>query len=135
MSRLFRKKYRWDAAIVNDLVSCRQYLDGKAPQDNQKFVIEILNKAIRYSLQHHPFFKSAIAIDEADRSGGKVIDLKIGRENWLGVQVVIDQLRAMNESDLMQFAVQHYLEIVKSRRSLPEDSSYKLEESAGQLQT
>jgi hypothetical protein len=135
MSKFFRKKYRWDGDVVNELVSCRQFVGGSAPKENDKFVVEVLNKAIRYTLHNHPFFKSATEIDEADRSYGKVIDLKISRESWLGVQVVIDQMRAMDESDLLQFCVKHYLEIVKARRALPEDAAYRLEENAPQLQT
>jgi hypothetical protein len=135
MSKFFRRKYRWDGDVVNELLSCRQFLDGTAPKDNQKFVVEVLNRAVRYTLHNHPFFKAITEVDEADRTYGKVIDLKISRESWLGVQSKIDEMRAMSESDLLQFCVKHYLEIVKTRRALPEDAAYRLEENAPQLQT
>lgn len=135
MSKFFRKKFRWDADVANELSSCRQFVGGSAPRENDKFVVEVLNKAIRYALHNHSFFKSATEIDEADRTYGKVIDLKISRENWLGVQVVIDQMRAMSESDLMQFAVKHYLEVVKARRALPEDAEYQLDGTVDQIRT
>ena len=133
MSRFFRKKYRWDGDVVNELLSCRQFVDGTAPKDNTKFVVEVLNRAVRYTLHNHPFFKAITEVDEADRTYGKVVNLKISRESWLGVQEKIDQMRAMGESDLLQFCVKEYLEIVKARRSLPEDSEYRLDETVPPL--
>jgi hypothetical protein len=133
MSKFFRKKYRWDGDVVNELLSCRQFVDGTAPKDNQKFVIEVLNRAIRYTLHSHPFFKAITEVDGADRTYGKVIDLKISRESWLGVQEKIDQMRAMGESDLLQFCVKEYLEVVKARRALPEDAEYRLDETVTQI--
>jgi hypothetical protein len=134
MARLFRKKYRWDPDVVNELLSCRQFLDGTAPKDNQKFVVEVLNRAVHYTLRNHPFFKAVSEVDGTDRSCGKVIEVKVSRESWLGVQEKIDQMRCMNESDLLQFCVKHYLEFVKTRRALPEDVAYRLEESVEQVQ-
>ena len=135
MARLFRKKYRWDADVVNELLSCRQFLGGVAPTDNQKFVVEVLNRAVRHTLRNHPFFKSVSEVDEADRTYGKNIEVRVSRENWLGVQEKIDQMRCMNESDLLQFCVKYYIGIVKTRKALPEDAAYNLEENIAQLQT
>ena len=135
MSRFFRKRYRWDGDVVNELLSCRQFVGGTAPSDNNKFVVEVLNRAVRYTLHNHPFFRAVTEVDEADRTYGKVIDLKISRESWLGVQEKIDQMRCMDESDLLQFCVKYYIGIVKTRRSLPEDAPVRLEESIAQLQT
>jgi hypothetical protein len=133
MSKFFRKKYRWDGDVVNELLSCRQFVGGTAPKDNNKFVVEVLNRAVRYTLHNHPFFKAITEVDEADRTYGKVIDLKISRESWLGVQEKIDQMRAMGESDLLQFCVRHYLPYVKSMRALPDDPEFHLEEETQQF--
>jgi len=133
MSRFFRKKFRWDADTVNELLSCRQFLDGAAPKDNQKFVVEVLNRAVRHTLNNHPFFKAITEIDMDDRSLGKIIDLRISRESWLGVQEKINQMKAMGESDLLQFCVKHYLPHLKSMRALPDDPEFHLEEETQQF--
>jgi hypothetical protein len=113
---------------VNELSSCRQLLGGKAPADNARFQVEIVNRAVRYALSNFPFFKSVSEIDETDRTYGKVIEIKVSRENWRSIRDKLDQMAAMNESDLLQFCLKGYLKQLQSMRALPDDPEFHLEE-------
>jgi hypothetical protein len=128
MFRWLTKKYRWDRDVVNELVSCRQFLDGAVHKDNDRFVVEVLNRAVRYTLRNHPFFKSISEVDGADRAFGKVIEVRVSRENWHSIRDKLDQMAAMDESDLLQFCVKHYLPYLKSMRALPDDPEFHFEE-------
>jgi hypothetical protein len=131
----FKKKWTWDKDVVNSLSSCRQYLDGKAPPDNARFQVEVTNRAIEHTLNNHPFFETLAQIDKANRLYGKRVEVEISAENWLALQKTMDSISRMNEGDLAQFCVEYYLSIVKSLRTLPEDTAYGLEESVAQLRT
>lgn len=118
----FKKKFNWDKDVVNDLSSCRQYLDGKAPADNAKFQVYVTNQAIEHTLSTHPFFKTLAQIDNSNRLYGKRVEVEISAENWMALQKTMDTIARMNEGDLAQFCVEHYLSIVKSLRMLPEEN-------------
>ena len=113
---------------MNELSSCRQLLGGKAPTDNARFQVEIVNRAVRYALSNLAFFKSVSEIDETDRTYGKVVEVRVSRENWKSIRDKLDQMAAMNESDLLQYCVKGYLKQLQSMRALPDDSQFHLEE-------
>jgi hypothetical protein len=133
MFRWLTKKYRWDRDVVNGVSSCRRYLAGKAPEDNARFQVEIINRAIHYALSNFPFFKSVSEIDESDRSFGKIIVVRVSRENWRSIRNKLDQMAAMNESDLLQYCVRGYLKQLESLRALPDDPEFRLEEETQQF--
>jgi len=120
-SKVLEKCYQLDRTVANEFRSCRQYLNGQAPKDNGQLMFEVLNKAVRYTLERSPLMHEMMRMANGDRTDGTTkLELSITTENWDLVQNVMKAMTVrLDEGDVLEYCLKFYLQEIKLKRCLP----------------
>jgi len=120
-SRFLEKVFQLDRNLANEFRSCRQFLNGEAPKDNNELMHQVLNKAIPYTLSHSPLMLGLVGMSEGARTNGTAkVHMSITPENWDAVQKTLKVPKLMlDEGDMIAYCLKFYMAEVKLKRCLP----------------
>jgi hypothetical protein len=119
-SQVLEKCYRLDADVAHEFLSCRQFLNGKAPTDNLALTFEVLNRAVPYALSRSPILSGIVDVANGKRHTATKVDLHITAENWEMIQNFLRAIRLkLDEGDVIECCLKFYSQEIKLKRCLP----------------
>ena len=118
---VYSKRLRMNRTLANEFTSCRQFLNGNLPENNDDLRDLVINNAIEYS-KRSGILKTLSDLCDNSRLNGANVPLNIKTENWELLVLLVSRVKSWNkldEGDLIEYCLKQYLEEIKLKGRLP----------------
>ena len=118
---VYSKRLRMKRTLANEFSSCRQFLNGNVPENNDDLRDLVVNNAIERSMQSG-LLKTLSGLCDNSRRNGANVPVNIKTDNWEALVILITRVknwRRFDVGDLIEYCLEQYLEEIKLKGRLP----------------